>query len=116
MKPLYYSGTLGASQKPNNIWMLCFADGRETTPNPGPVEDDILVSKMRPGHEMDIKMFAIKGTGRDHAKFSPVCTAFYRLLPEIKIHRPVLNEAARRLRECFSPGVIELVPTGTYLL
>ena len=97
------------------VMNVCFADGRETTPNPGPVEDDILVSKMRPGHEMDIKMFAVKGTGRDHAKFSPVCTAFYRLLPEIKIHRPVLNEAARRLRECFSPGVIELVPTGIVL-
>ena len=26
------------------------SDGLETTPNPGPVEDDILISKMRPGH------------------------------------------------------------------
>ena len=26
------------------------------------------------GHELDIKLYAIKGTGRDHAKFSPVAT------------------------------------------
>jgi len=87
-------------------------DGRETTPNPGPVEDDILISKMRPGHEMDIKMFAIKGTGRDHAKFSPVCTAFYRLLPQITLNRPIRGEAATRLKDSFSPGVIDLVPTA----
>ena len=85
-----------------------FSDGKETTPNPGPVEDDILISKMRPGHEMDIKVFAVKGVGRDHAKFSPVATASYRLLPEITLHRPVYGEAAERLQACFSPGVIAL--------
>ena len=87
-----------------------FIDGKETTPNPGPTEDDILIAKMRPGHEMDIKLFAVKGVGRDHAKFSPVCTAYYRLMPEILLNRPVHDEAAERLQECFSPGVIDLVP------
>eukprot|EP00092_Neocalanus_flemingeri_P013273 GFUD01014305.1.p1 GENE.GFUD01014305.1~~GFUD01014305.1.p1 ORF type:complete len:359 (-),score=138.31 GFUD01014305.1:128-1153(-) len=78
------------------------------TTNPGPAEQDILVNKLRPGHEMDIKMFAVKGIGRDHAKFSPVSTAFYRLLPSITLTRPVVGEAALRLQKCFSPGVIEL--------
>lgn len=77
-------------------------------PNPGPVAPDILVNKLRPGHEMDIKLFAVKGVGRDHAKFSPVATAFYRLLPSITIIKPVLGEAAGRLQKCFSPGVIGL--------
>ncbi|KAL3288750.1 hypothetical protein HHI36_003185 [Cryptolaemus montrouzieri] len=74
----------------------------------GPIHDDILIAKMRPGHELDLKLFAIKSTGRDHAKFSPVATAFYRLLPEIKIVREVEGEAAERLQKCFSPGVIGL--------
>lgn len=38
----------------------------------GPVHDDILIAKLRPGHELDIKLHAMKGIGRDHAKFSPV--------------------------------------------
>lgn len=38
----------------------------------GPVDDNILIAKMRPGHELDIKLHAMKGTGREHAKFSPV--------------------------------------------
>ena len=57
---------------------------------------------------MDLKLYAIKGIGRDHAKFSPVCTAFYRLLPEIKLNRTVTGEQAERLQNCFSPGVIDL--------
>lgn len=72
----------------------------------GPVHDKILISKMRPGHELDIKLLAVKGIGKDHAKFSPVSTASYRLLPELTITRPVFGEDAKTLQSCFSPGVI----------
>jgi len=85
------------------------SDGKESTPNPGPVEDDIIIAKLRPGHELDIRMVAIKGVGKDHAKFSPVATAYYRLLPEIRLNHKVCGEAAERLQRCFSQGVIELV-------
>ena len=74
----------------------------------GPTHPDILVNKLRPGHEMDMKLFAVKGIGRDHAKFSPVATAFYRLMPGVKLVRSVEGEAALRLQKCFSPGVIEV--------
>jgi DNA-directed RNA polymerase I and III subunit RPAC1 len=79
----------------------------------GPVEDDILINKLRPGHEMDVKLFAVKGIGRDHAKFSPVATVFYRLLPDIKLLHDVYDQDALRLQKCFSPGVIELEPTDS---
>ncbi|EFX76928.1 hypothetical protein DAPPUDRAFT_213644 [Daphnia pulex] len=78
----------------------------------GPVDDKILIAKMRPGHELDIKLHAMKGTGREHAKFSPVATAFYRLLPQVKLLKEVEGEAAQRLQKCFSPGVIDLVDSG----
>ncbi|XP_040577458.1 DNA-directed RNA polymerases I and III subunit RPAC1 [Lepeophtheirus salmonis] len=72
------------------------------------VENDILIAKLRPGQELDLKMYAVKGIGRDHAKFSPVCTAFYRLHPEISLKSEIRDEAAIRLQESFSPGVIEI--------
>lgn len=78
----------------------------------GPIEDDILISKMRPGHELDMKLVAVKGIGKDHAKFSPVATAYYRLLPDIKLTREVEGEQAERLQKCFSAGVIELEQKG----
>lgn len=72
----------------------------------GPIDKDILINKMRPGHEMDLKLIAVKGIGKDHAKFSPVATAFYRLLPDIKLTRRVIGDDAKRLQSCFSPNVI----------
>ncbi|XKL65136.1 hypothetical protein PGB90_005222 [Kerria lacca] len=81
----------------------------------GPVHDDILIAKLRPGHDIDLKMLAVKGIGKDHAKFQPVgkylklkATASYRLLPQIKLKQTVKNEEAQKLKASFSPGVIEL--------
>lgn len=78
----------------------------------GPVHDKILISKMRPGHELDIKLLAVKGVGKDHAKFSPVSTATYRLLPDIILKRPVTGDDAKLLQTCFSPGVIDIDENG----
>lgn len=102
-----------------------------------PVHDDILIAQLRPGQEIDLVMHCVKGigenpvslplgggksdcsspwhrritefsTGKDHAKFSPVATASYRLLPDITLLEPVEGEAAEELSRCFSPGVIEV--------
>ena len=48
----------------------------------------------------------MKGIGKDHAKFSPVATASYRLLPEITLSQPIEGTNAELLQECFAPGVI----------
>ncbi|KAJ4948793.1 DNA-directed RNA polymerases I and III subunit RPAC1 isoform X1 [Gymnodraco acuticeps] len=73
-----------------------------------PVHDDILIAQLRPGQELDIIMHCVKGIGQDHAKFSPVATASYRLLPEITLLEPVEGEKAERLKRCFSRGVIDI--------
>jgi DNA-directed RNA polymerase alpha subunit len=36
------------------------------------IADDILICKMRPNQEIHAFMHAVKGIGKDHAKFSPV--------------------------------------------
>lgn len=50
-----------------------------------PLLDDILIAKMRPGQEIEMELICEKGIGKTHAKWSPVCTAFYRLLPEVVV-------------------------------
>ncbi|WEW58860.1 DNA-directed RNA polymerase core subunit rpc40 [Emydomyces testavorans] len=67
---------------------------------------DILLAKLRPGQKIDLELHCIKGIGADHAKFSPVGTASYRLLPDIQILRPILGSDAVKFARCFPKGVI----------
>ncbi|KAL9611014.1 MAG: hypothetical protein Q9204_009046, partial [Flavoplaca sp. TL-2023a] len=73
-----------------------------------PVHPDILLAKMRPGQCIDMELHCIKGIGADHAKFSPVATASYRLLPTISITKPILGNDAKKFARCFPKGVIGL--------
>lgn len=67
---------------------------------------DILIAKLRPGQKINVELHCIKGIGADHAKFSPVATASYRLLPDIQILRPILGQDAIKFQGCFPNGVI----------
>ena len=73
-----------------------------------PTNPDILIAKLRPGQCIDVDMHAIKGVGSDHAKFSPVATASYRLMPAITITKPILGNDAEKFARCFPEGVIAL--------
>jgi len=75
---------------------------------PTVVSDGVILAKMRPGMEIEARCHCVKGVGRDHAKFSPVATAWYRLMPVINLKREISGEAAIRLKDSFSPGVIEI--------
>ena len=49
--------------------------------------------------------------GSDHAKFSPVATASYRLLPVIDIKEPITGNWLK-IQKCFPPGVIGIDANG----
>lgn len=70
--------------------------------------NDIIITKLAPNQEIKAKMYAKKGTGQVHAKFSPVGTASYRLLPEIYLLDKFYGEDALLLQRCFSKGVIKI--------
>ncbi|TFK28222.1 hypothetical protein FA15DRAFT_634064 [Coprinopsis marcescibilis] len=77
---------------------------------PAASNQDIVLAKLRPGQSINMELHAVKGVGKDHAKFNPVATASYRLLPHIKITKPIPAEHAERFAKCFSPGVIKIDP------
>ena len=77
-----------------------------------PIHEDILVAKLRPGQVIELEAHARKGVGRDHAKFSPVATASYRLMPHVEIVRPIYDDLAEELVNWFEPGVFRCVPTA----
>lgn len=73
-----------------------------------PVNPDILIAKLRPRQTINLSMHMHKGIGADHAKFSPVATASYRLMPTITITKPILGPDAEKFARCFPEGVIGL--------
>ncbi|PKI83092.1 Rpc40p [Malassezia vespertilionis] len=74
---------------------------------PQPVNPDIVIAKLAPGQGMEMELHCEKGIGKDHAKFSPVATATYRLLPVIDILMPIPEPLIPKFISCFPPGVVE---------
>lgn len=82
-----------------------FADSPPTVVNP-----DILLARLRPGQELDLELKCEKGLGKDHAKWSPVCTAAYRLLPDVAIvGPPILDDEIPQAQLICGPDVFDVV-------
>ena len=77
-----------------------------------PVVDDILIAKMRPGQEIHLQCVCEKGIGKTHAKWSPVCTAAYRLLPEIKLQKKIQGKQAKEIAAKCPVGVFDIEDLG----
>jgi len=76
-----------------------------------PVVDDILIATLRPGQEIDMLLHCCRGIGKDHAKFSPVGTASYRLMPDLTLTQEIhAGPLAKKLIKCFPKGVLGLAP------
>lgn len=76
------------------------------------VHDDILVTKLRPGQEIEAELICVKGIGKTHAKWSPVSTAYYRLLPDIEVKENILNEDAVALKRLCPMNVFDIEDFG----
>jgi hypothetical protein len=50
-----------------------------------PVDASILLCRLVPRQVIELEAHAVIGIGADHAKFSPVGTAWYRLYPEVGV-------------------------------
>jgi len=82
--------------------------------DPAPTNKDIVLAKLRPGQEVEMELHAIKGIGKEHAKWSPVATASYRLHPLIILNpaKPIPRQLAHQFAGCFSPGVVKVSADG----
>lgn len=77
-----------------------------------PVHNDILIAKLKPGQEIEVELVCVKGIGKTHTKWSPVSTAFYRLLPEVSIVNEIKGQRAHKLKQTCPLGVFDIEDTG----
>ncbi|CAH2047775.1 unnamed protein product [Thlaspi arvense] len=73
---------------------------------------DILIAKLSPGQEIELEAHAVKGIGKTHAKWSPVGTAWYRMLPEVVLRGEVEDENAERLVKACPQNVFDIEDMG----
>lgn len=122
---LYFNSELKSS---DIVWQPAGLQDEVFATKPAPTNKDIVLAKLRPGQQVNMELHAVKGVGKDHAKFSPVggcfpvlskldllshsftATASYRLLPHVKITKPIPSVQAEKFQKCFSPGVIHIDP------
>lgn len=63
------------------------------------VHQDIPIAKLRPGQRIEFEAHCRKGIGKDHAKFSPVATASYRLRPKVSLMQEITGKDAEFMNE-----------------
>ncbi|MCO5583486.1 hypothetical protein L7F22_037397 [Adiantum nelumboides] len=67
---------------------------------------DITLAKLRPGQCIELEAHAVKGLGKTHAKWSPVATARYRMLPEVVLLEDV--------RDTFAEELVDKCPVNVF--
>lgn len=72
------------------------------------LHNKIIITKLRENQEVECELYCSKNIGRIHAKWSPVSTAFYRLLPDIQFNEPVVGEDAEELKQICPMGVFDI--------
>ena len=72
-----------------------------------PVLDNILIAELQPYQRIKCRLYCCKGIGQDHAKFSPVCTAAYRMMPKISILKQD-KKMAKTIKNCCPLNVFDI--------
>lgn len=80
---------------------------REMLTDVRPVHEDILIALLSPGQEIEAELICEKGIGQTHAKWSPVATASYRMLPLITLKNSTPQQATE-LKSLCPVGVFDI--------
>ncbi|CAI9116666.1 OLC1v1017872C2 [Oldenlandia corymbosa var. corymbosa] len=99
---LLAKGNSASNQDSKQKTYTSFSCSQDSLPefadNPiAPKHADIIIAKLAPGQEIELEAHAVKGMGKTHAKWSPVATAWYRMLPEVLLLKPIEGDEAEEL-------------------
>ncbi|CAH2047701.1 unnamed protein product [Thlaspi arvense] len=104
-----------STSKPKTFTSFCRSQDSfpEFADNPiAPSYPDILIAKLGPGQEIELEAHAVKGIGKTHAKWSPVATAWYRMLPEVILQKEFEGEQAQKLVRACPAKVFDIEDMG----
>ncbi|KAL9668219.1 hypothetical protein QQ045_002595 [Rhodiola kirilowii] len=91
----------------NQTCMSRFPDeGPKLTPS------RIVLARLGAGQAIELEAIAVKGVGKTHAKWSPVATAWYRMLPEVILLKQIEDEKAEELVKNCPANVFDIEDIG----
>lgn len=103
-----------SSSKPQTY--TSFSCSQESLPefakNPISAMPDITIARLGPGQEIELEAHAVKGVGKTHAKWSPVATAWYRMLPEVVLLEDIEGKDAKTLVKTCPVNVFDIEDIG----
>jgi len=73
---------------------------------------DITIARLGPGQAIELEAHAVKGVGKVHAKWSPVATAWYRMLPEVVFLEQIEGDEAEELVKKCPVNVFDIEDLG----
>lgn len=77
-----------------------------------PLFDNILIAKLAEKQEIEMEIYCTKNIGKQHTKWSPVSTVYYRLLPVVRLKEEIKNQEAEKLKSICPMGVFDLEDLG----
>lgn len=74
------------------------------------VNKKVPLLTLKPGEEIELELFVRKGCGETHAKFSPVATAFYKMISENKVKSTVESIEPKKIVKFTVESTLSIEP------
>lgn len=88
-------------EAPEEGYIARTGDLKPQDPDIVPVSDAIPIAKLAKGQRIVIEAFARLGVGREHAKWQPVSTVAYRMVPRVTIDAAKCDGCEECVKVCF---------------
>ncbi len=108
--PLLASTNLKNNKNIKNIKNTKTIENINAHANLNNINQDVVIAKLGKNQSIKVKCTAIKGCGRLHAKWSPVCAVAFVSVPDIKIHDPksISHDSAQAIKAACPRNVFKI--------
>ena len=88
-------------EAPEDGYIATTGDLKPQDPETIPVSDKIPIAKLAKGQRIVVEAYARLGIGQDHAKWQPVSTMAYKMIPSVKVDTGKCDGCKECVTACF---------------
>ncbi len=88
-------------EAPEDGYVATSAELKPQDPDIVPVSGKIPIAKLAKGQRIVVEAYARMGIGRDHAKWQPVATAAYKMVPHVRVSPEKCDGCEECVKVCF---------------